>query len=268
MAAGLARRAAFRRGSPALDAARARGDSARMSNLRKLAWSLVALMMQGGRVECPCCGGRFRGFLPGGPDRRPNARCPRCGSLERHRMVWLWLQRSTDLLTARRRVLVVAPEEFLQDTLRARANLDYLSVDLESPLAMRRMDITRLELPDASRDAVFCSHVLEHIPDDRAAMRELLRVLAPGGWAVLQTPIDMARASTFEDPSATSPAERQRLFGQSDHVRVYGRDFFDRLRACGWDIECVAFGRVLGEDAARHFGLDPDEGLILGRKPG
>ena len=237
----------------------------RQSALRRMAWSVIAFAMRGGRVECPCCGGRFRRFLRGGPERRPDARCPRCGSLERHRLVWLWLRRATDLLSAPRRVLVVAPEPFLQDALRARPHLDYLSIDLESPLAMRRMDLTRLDLPDGSFDAVFCNHVLEHVPDDRAAMRELRRVLRPGGWAVLQTPIDLGRESTDEDPTVTRPEERLRRFGQADHVRIYGRDFFDRLRAAGWDVERVPFARTLADGEARRFGLDMEEELILGR---
>jgi SAM-dependent methyltransferase len=238
----------------------------RALRLGRLARGAAALWMRGDRVECLCCGGRFRGFLPGGPERRPDARCPHCGSLERHRLVWIWLQHRTDLLTARRRVLVVAPDVFLQDALRARPSLDYLSIDLESPLAMRHMDLTRLELPDASFDAAFCSHVLEHILDDRTAMRELLRVLAPGGWAVLQTPLDPARERTLEDPTLTAPADRLRVFGQADHVRIYGRDFFDRLRECGWAIERVPLARTLGEAVTRRHGLDPDEDVIVGRR--
>jgi SAM-dependent methyltransferase len=181
--------------------------------------------------------------------------------------VWLWLEHDTDLLRAHRRVLVVAPEACLQQALRARPSLDYLSIDLESPLAMRHMDLTHLELPDASFDAVFCSHVLEHIPDDRAAMRELRRVLAPGGFAVLQTPLDSARERTFEDPAITAPAERLRMFGQADHVRIYGHDFFDRLRDCGFAIERIPLARTLGEAAVRRHGLDPNEEVLVGRRP-
>jgi SAM-dependent methyltransferase len=237
-----------------------------VSLLRRIAWRVIALVLRGDRVQCPCCGGRFRRFLPGGHERRPNARCPGCGSLERHRMVWLWLRCSTDLLRAPHRVLVVAPEPFLQDALRARPNLEYLSVDLDSPLAMRRMDVTRLDLPDASFDVVFCSHVLEHVPDDRAAMRELRRVLRPGGWAVLQTPVDTARALTEEDAAVTGAAERLRRFGQADHARIYGRDFFERLRASGWEVERIAFARGLPPGEAQRYGLDREEELILGRR--
>jgi SAM-dependent methyltransferase len=237
-----------------------------MSLLRRIVWGTIAALLRGDQVECPCCGGRFRCFLPGGPERRPNARCPRCGSLERHRLVWLWLQRATDLLEARHRVLVVAPERFLQEALRARPNLDYLSIDLESPLAMRHMDVTRLDLADASFDVVVCNHVLEHVSDDRAAMRELLRVLRPTGWAVLQTPIDMSREISDEDPTVTDSSERLRRFGQADHVRTYGRDFFERLGQAGWVVERIAFARSLPGDEARRFGLDLDEELIVGRR--
>jgi SAM-dependent methyltransferase len=237
-----------------------------MSIVRHIAQGLAAVVMRGDRVECPCCGGRWRGFLPGGLDRRPNARCPGCGALERHRLVWLWLRRETDLLTAKHRVLVVAPEAFLQDALRSHPGIDYLSVDLGSPLAMRHMDITRMDLPDASFDALFCSHVLEHIPDDRAAMRELRRVLRPGGWAVLQTPIDASRDVTYEDASIVTPGARRVAFGQDDHVRIYGADFFDRLRECGWTVDRIPYATTLGVEAARRFGLDPAEEIILGRR--
>lgn len=204
-------------------------------------------------------------MLPAGRARRPNARCPRCGSLERHRLIWLYLQRKTDLFAMPHRVLDVAPEEMLQRKLQAMPNLDYLSVDLESPLAMRRMDITRLDLPDASFDVIFCNHVFEHIPDDRAAMRELRRVLRPNGWAILQTPVDMNRATTDEDASISDPQERLRRFGQLDHVRVYGRDFFQRLEDSGWRVTADPFIQSLTAADVQRFGLMPEEKIIIGR---
>ncbi|MEK7537597.1 MAG: class I SAM-dependent methyltransferase, partial [Patescibacteria group bacterium] len=232
--------------------------------LRRAFWCYRAWSLRGDRFECPCCGGYFRSLLPAGVVRRPNACCPRCGSLERHRLIWLYVQRRTDLLTKSHRVLMVAPEETLQRKLRGRPNLEFLSIDLESPLAMRRMDITRLELPDASYDVIFCNHVFEHIPEDRAAMRELRRVLKPGGWAILQTPVDRARATTDEDPAIVDPSERLRRFGQADHVRRYGRDFFNRLRQAGWAVERNSFVHELRPEEIASYALWPDEELIIG----
>lgn len=222
-------------------------------------------MLRGHTFSCPCCGGNFRAMLPAGRARRPNARCPRCGSLERHRLIWLYLQRQSDLFVMPYSVLDVAPEEVLQHRLRSLPNIEYLSIDLESPLAMRRMDITKLDLPDASFDVIFCNHVFEHIPDDAAAMKELRRVLKPGGWAIMQTPIDLQRATTDEDASVTDPAERVRRFGQSDHVRVYGRDFFDRLSAAGWQVERRRFTTTLSAADIKKYALAADEELIIGR---
>jgi SAM-dependent methyltransferase len=221
--------------------------------------------MMGRRFECPCCGGRFRTLLPAGIDRRPNARCPRCGSLERHRLIALFLRERTDFFRRSLRVLDVAPEEWMQTQLRRAPGIEYLSIDLESTLAMRQMDVTRLELPDASFDVIFCNHVLEHVPDDLAAMRELLRVLKPGGWAILQTPFDPARERTDEDPAVTDPDERLRRFGQRDHVRTYGRDLFERLASCGWRITRDRFAGSLDSAVCARYALDPAEELIVGR---
>lgn len=220
--------------------------------------------MRGDRFECPCCNSKFRAFLPAGVAQRPNARCPRCGSLERHRLIWLYLQMKTDLFVRPYKVLDVAPEEILQRKLRALPNLEYLSIDLESPLAMKKMDITKLELPNASYDVIFCNHVFEHIPDDRAAMRELRRVLKPKGWAILQTPVDMQRNSTDEDPSITDPRERLRRFGQTDHVRIYGRDFFDRLSQTGWRVTRDRFVMTLPAADVTRYAIQPQEELFIG----
>ncbi len=232
--------------------------------VRRLVERFRATLLTGNRYTCPCCGGSFRALLPAGVKHRPNARCPRCGSLERHRLVWLYLQRQTDLFVMPHRVLDIAPEEFLQSRLRALPNITYLSIDLESPLAMRKMDITRLDLADGSHDVVFCNHVFEHIPNDRQAMREVRRVLRPGGWAILQTPVDMGRPKTDEDPSVTDPVERLKRFGQRDHVRTYGRDFFDRLRGAGWNIQRIPQSRYVSPDDIRRYALLPDENIFLG----
>lgn len=218
------------------------------------------------RAACPCCGGNFPTFIPGGVRLRPRAQCPRCGSLERHRLLWLYLAERTDLFTAPLKVLHFAPEPFFQDALRALPGIDYTSADLCSPAAMVKMDITDIRYGDDSFDAILCNHVLEHIVDDRKAMTELYRVLRPGGWAVLQVPIDPAREKTFEDPAVTSPEERARLFGQSDHVRWYGRDYGDRLRGAGFHIRVDDFAWTLSEDRVRECGIVRED-IYLCSKP-
>jgi SAM-dependent methyltransferase/DNA-directed RNA polymerase subunit RPC12/RpoP len=237
-----------------------------MTGLRIL-HRLKVLRYRGNRYICPCCGGRFRRFLPYGVTRRANAECPECGSKERHRLLWLFLKNRTDILTTKLRVLHVAPEEIIRKNLLGMSNLDYLSADLVSPLATVRMDITRIPFDDNSFDAILCSHVLEHVDDDHKAMLELCRVLRSGGWAIIQVPLDKNRGSTFEDPRVVSPSERERLFGQKDHVRVYGRDYKSRLERAGFTVRIEGYARELGDDALK-FGLDPDEDIYYCTKSG
>jgi SAM-dependent methyltransferase len=220
----------------------------------------LSLLYRGDRVECPCCGQTARKFmptvLPVGPNR-PNARCPNCGARDRQRYMWLYLERKTNLLVDRVRVLHFAPERIFEEWLASQPNLDYVSTDLQRERATVKADITDLPFPDDSFDVVLCSHVLEHVVDDRKAMRELYRVLRPGGWALVLVPIDFSRAETFEDPAIVAPADRERLFGQADHVRVYGRDFTTRLEDAGFTVRVEDFTRELGESDARRYGLRP-----------
>src|SRR5688500_1313251 len=174
---------------------------------------VVALAYRGDAVECPICGGRFRKFLKkhaasGRP--REGARCARCGSLERHRLLWLYLRDGTDLLTRPARLLHFAPEPGIAEKLTELPGCDYLSADLDAPPAMVRMAVQDIPADDDSFDAVICNHVLEHVPDDRRAMREIRRVLKPGGWAILGVPLQRKRAASFEDPAIASPEERER----------------------------------------------------------
>ena len=207
----------------------------------------------GNRVYCPCCESHFRCFIRYGPNR--NGMCPRCGSLDRHRLLWLYLHNCTNLLCDRLRVLHFAPEVIIQKKLRSYPNLDYTSTDLDSPLAMVRMDITDIPYTVNMFDVILCSHVLEHIPDDHKAMSELYRILKPGGWALLQVPFDAERAGTFEDPTVVDPKERTRLFGQFDHVRIYGRDFMDRLERAGFTVHQEFYACELGPALAQRYGL-------------
>jgi SAM-dependent methyltransferase len=201
---------------------------------------------RGDSVECPCCSHTWAAMQP--YNGRANAQCPGCGSLERHRILWLFLLREIDILKGSRSVLHMAPEPALVPLLR-RPNISYVSGDLEPGQAMEVMDVTSLPQADGVFDVVICNHVLEHIPDDRRAMCELRRVLKPGGFAIMQHPIDMSRAETYEDRDITTPQERLREFGQADHMRLYGRDFGDRLAAAGFE---VTIRRYLDE-------LDPAE---------
>lgn len=212
-----------------------------------------AALYRGDAVECPCCGGRFRAFRP--HRSRPEAKCPRCGSLERHRLLWLYFEDRTNLLSEPLEVLHIAPEYSFRRRLRSIPGLRYVTADLDSPLADVQLDVMEMPFPDGSFDVVLCNHVLEHVADDRAAMREIHRVLRPGGWAVLLVPIDATRSATFEDPGIVSPRDRLLHYGQEDHARIYGRDYADRLVAAGFLVSVDDHGVQLGEDVLRRYGL-------------
>jgi SAM-dependent methyltransferase len=235
---------------------------------RDLARAFRGVWYRGDRVECPCCGGRFRGFLAGGPTRRPGARCPRCSALERHRLVWLYLQERTALFRTPHRLLLIAPEDPLQRRLLRVAGLRVVSGDLDSALAMCRLDLQALPFRDATFDAALASHVLEHVADAHAALAELRRVLRPGGWAILQSPVDAGRATTFEDPAVTTAEERLRVFGQADHARIFGRDYPDWLRGAGFQVQVIPFAREKGAEFIARHGLDPDEDVHVCVRPG
>lgn len=220
---------------------------------------------------CPMCGTTAPEFLSYGVKApRPDCRCPGCGSLERHRLVWLFLGLRTDLLRpasdgATRSLLHIAPEPQMEDRFVQLPHLAYLSADLEPGKAMTVMDVTAIDQPDHSFDVVYASHVLEHVPDDVGAMSELRRILKTDGWAVLEVP--MHGATTREDPSITDPRERERLFGQADHVRMYGHDgvYERRLAEAGFDVTVVRVVDELGPAVARRFRLRPDEHVHLCR---
>jgi SAM-dependent methyltransferase len=239
-----------------------------LSRLRRVvdridAHSPRPLLYRGDAVECPCCEGHFSSFRSF--NRRPNAECPRCGSLERHRTLWLYLRDRTDLLVEPAAVLHFAPEPALEHRLRSSGNVRYTAADLHpAHSGIERVDIMAIPFADASFDLVLCNHVLEHVPDDRAAMRELHRVLRPGGRALLQHPIEEHRAETYEDATIVSPAQRRIAFGQADHVRVYGRDFRDRLTAPGFEVTVERFADSLAAGEIERYGLKEEGSLTRG----
>lgn len=223
---------------------------------------LAGLFYRGRSRECPLCGGHYRRFMPYGyVVARADALCPRCLALERHRLVWLYLTRKTDFMQRPPRLLHIAPEVCLMRHLKplyaARAG-DYVTADLESPLADLHFDVERIPLPDASFEAVICNHLLEHVADDRRALAELYRILRPGGWGILLAPVDLAREATYEDDSITDPAERTRIFGQYDHRRIYGRDYAERLREAGFEAADLDYAASLSDGERRRYALPKD----------
>lgn len=242
------------------------------STIQRMAtWAvpLIGFFYKGRGRECPICGARYRNFLPYGYVKgRNNALCPNCLALERHRMIWLWMERHTSLFESLPRLLHIAPEPPLMKHFRESygTSKDYITADLESPLAEQHFDVQNIPLPADSIDVVICNHLLEHVEDDRLAMRELYRVMKPGGWGIVLVPEDREREQTFEDDSITDPKERTRLFGQYDHRRVYGRDYDERLREAGFEIERSDFSRRLTEWEKRLYAPGEDD-LVIVHKP-
>lgn len=207
---------------------------------------IIAYSLRGSNYIDPIDGKSFRKFLPYGYEQqRENVLSPSTLSLERHRLLWLYLKNETGLFTEKIKLLHFAPEQAFYKRFKKMRNLEYTTTDLNSPLADVKADICNLPFKDNSFNFILCNHVLEHIPDDTKAMQELYRVLEPGGTAILQIPQDLSRAVTFHDDSITSRKERAKIFGQYDHVRVYGRDYFDKLRSIGFNVQEIAYTKSL-----------------------
>ncbi len=228
---------------------------------------VLALFLKGNRYTDPIDGKSFRKFLPygyGAP--RENVLSPSTLSLERHRLLWLWLERETEFFTKPSKVLHFAPEQAFYKRFREMKHLDYTTTDLNSPLADVKADICDLPFKDNDYDIIFCNHVLEHIPDDAKAMSELYRVLKPGGMAILQIPQELDREVTFEDNTITDPTERAKIFGQYDHVRVYGRDYFNTLRKFGFIVDEVDYTNQLSKEEVDRYRLANGEILPVCKK--
>jgi len=194
-------------------------------------------------------------FCLGYGEQRANALSPSTLSLERHRLLWLYLKEKTDFFIAPKKVLHIAPEQCFLKLFKAQKNLDYITADLYSPIADVKADICNLPFQDNSFEVVFCNHVLEHIVDDAKAMRELYRVLKPGGLGIFQIPQDLNLETTYEDFTITSSEERAKHFGQYDHVRVYGKDYFNRLRNAGFKVNEVNYSKTISEKQIEKYCL-------------
>lgn len=229
-----------------------------------LARPVLAFFMRGHKYIDPIDGRRFRAFLPYGYENpRENVLSPSTLSLERHRLLWLYLSRETDFFRSPYKVLHFAPEQAFYKRFRNLKNLEYLTTDLNSPLADIKADICALPFEDQSIDVILCNHVLEHIPDDTKAMQEMYRVLKKGGWGIFQIPQDLSRDHTFEDDTIMGKKERARIFGQYDHVRIYGRDYFDKLREIGFSVKAVDYTANWPESEVDKYRLAKGELIPL-----
>jgi SAM-dependent methyltransferase len=223
----------------------------------------IGLFYRGNTVRCPICETGFRKFLPyGRVNPRSQALCPSCLSLERHRLIWLFLKSQTSFFTEKKSVLHIAPEACFIPRFEKIHGEGYLTADIESPLAKVKMDIHNIPFADQTFDVVLCNHVLEHVQDDRTATREIFRVLKPGGLAILQVPFFFPLPEqTEEDATITDPREREKRYGQADHVRKYGKDYAERLRASGLKVTEDDFTQRLSAADRHTYGITPGEVL-------
>ena len=228
--------------------------------LSYVARPVIAAVLSGDRFTDPIDGKSFRKFLPYGYGKqRDNVLSPSTLSLERHRLLWLYLKNETAFFTAPKKVLHFAPEQAFYKLFRHQKNLEYTTTDLYSPLADVKADICNLPFEDNQYDLILCNHVLEHIPDDTKAMQELYRVMKPGGMGIFQIPQDLKREATFEDNSITDAKQRAAIFGQYDHVRVYGRDYFDKLRSIGFTVIEEDYTKKIAPELVEKYCLAPGE---------
>ena len=235
--------------------------------LSYVARPILAFFLKGNTFTDPIDDKSFKSFLPYGYGKqRNNVLSPSTLSLERHRLLWLYLKNETNFFSAEKSVLHFAPEQCFLKRFKNLKNLKYTTTDLESPIADVKADICNLPFQNNEFDVILCNHVLEHIPDDTKAMQELYRVLKVGGYGVFQIPQDLKRDRTFEDDTITDKKERAKIFGQYDHVRIYGRDYFEKLRSIGFKVEEVDYTATLSEEDITKYCLAKGEIIPVVKK--
>ena len=228
---------------------------------------IISFFLKGNNFIDPIDGKSFRIFLPYGYENvRENVLSPSTLSLERHRLFWLYLKNKTDFFSEKHKVLHFAPEQAFYKRFKKMKNLEYITTDLKSPIADVKADICDLPFSDNEFDFIICNHVLEHIPDDTKAMKELYRVLAPDGTGIFQIPQYLSRDFTFEDDSIIDKKERTKIFGQYDHVRVYGRDYFDKIRSIGFTVIEEDYTRSITEKEIEMYRLAKGEIIPVCKK--
>jgi SAM-dependent methyltransferase len=228
---------------------------------------LVDILFRGNKFTDPINGKSYRKFLPYGyVKQRDNALSPGTLSLERHRLLWLYLNNETNFFSKTLKVLHIAPEQCFYNLFKNLKNINYTTFDLNSPLADIKGDICNLPFKENSFDFILCNHVLEHINDDKKAMKELYRVLNKNGTAILQVPINQKSSKTFEDSSIVDKKERIEKFGQYDHIRLYGLDYFKKLESFGFKVDPLKYSKEFTESEIIKYGLLKDEIIPVCKK--
>lgn len=227
---------------------------------------IAPILYRGNKVECPVCETSFSRFLSYGSPmtHRENVLCPKDLTLERHRLMWLYLKGHSNFFTQENlSVLHMAPEQCFHKTFQKQKNLEYLTADIESPIADLHFDLHDIPLEDNRFDVIFCNHVMEHVDDALRCMQELYRVMKPDGWGIMQVPQDMSREETYEDPTITSPEEREKHFWQKDHVRLFGKDYPDWLRKAGFHVEEFKMQDHYSAELIERYRLSKSEILYI-----
>ena len=228
---------------------------------------LVDILFRGNKFTDPINGKSYRKFLPYGyVKQRDNALSPGTLSLERHRLLWLYLNNETNFFSKTLKVLHIAPEQCFYNLFKNLKNINYTTFDLNSPLADIKGDICNLPFKENSFDFILCNHVLEHINDDKKAMKELYRVLNKNGTAILQVPINQKSSKTFEDSSIVDKKQRIEKFGQYDHIRLYGLDYFKKLESFGFKVDPLKYSKKFTESEIIKYGLIKDEIIPVCKK--
>ncbi len=227
---------------------------------------IAPLIYKGNKYTDPISGKSYRKFLPygySGRAKRKNVLCPGSLSLERHRLLWLYLKNKTDFFTAKHNMLHIAPEQCFYKLFKAMPNLTYKTGDYNSPIADVHFDLHKAPFADNTFDVVFCNHVLEHVEDDLQCMRELYRIMKPGGWGIFQVPLDSTREKTYEDKTITTPEAREEHFWQKDHVRLFGLDYKDRLASAGFRVKVDDYVNQLSAEEVDRYRLPAGEMLYV-----
>jgi SAM-dependent methyltransferase len=187
-------------------------------------------------------------------------------SLERHRLIWLFLKEKTNFFNDKIKFLHIAPEFCFIKLFKNQSNLDYTTADLNSPWADVKMDVHEIPFEEETFDVIMCNHVLEHVEDAHKVMTEFYRVMKKGGWGIFQVPIDTNREETFDDPSITDPKEREKHYWQSDHLRLFGKDYGKKLSAAGFEVIEDPFVNLLDPELIDRYALPKGEIIYLCQK--